>query len=248
MSAPQYTAAVLLVLAVLLLPCAVQAQDAETRARHVSLAPPQMRDDGTVVTAVRIDDATDLIAGDVDLSFAAAGTRIVDVRASDLLRGFFLLSNVVADTLRVSFAGGSATQGQGTLFEIISEGAAMPGFSLFMVSLNGDQIPVAFDPATAVRDGDPELAAADLRAYPNPFNADTIISFVVMRPSVVQLVIFAATGQRVRVLPWGTFAAGVHYIRWDGTDASGTAVASGMYFARLQVGVRRSVVRLALLR
>ncbi len=245
MSAPQYTVFVLLVL---LLPCAVVAQDAAIGVRHVSLAPPQVQDDGRVVTAVRIDDATDLLAGDVDLSFTSASTRIVDVRGSDLLRGFFLLSNVVADTLRVSFASGSVTQGQGTLFEIISEGAALPGFSLLMVSLNGDQIPVAFDPPTAVRDSAPESAAADLRAYPNPFNAETIISFGVVQPSMVQLVIFAATGQRVRMLSGGTLAAGAHYMHWDGTDASGTAVASGIYFARLQVGGRRSVVRLAMLR
>jgi hypothetical protein len=49
----------------------------------VTLAAPVVQDDGTVSTAVRIDDATGVIAGDVDLYFDAAGTRVVDVRGGD---------------------------------------------------------------------------------------------------------------------------------------------------------------------
>lgn len=70
--------------------------------------------------------------------------------------------------------------------------------------------------------------------YPNPFNPETIIQFVVPRSGAqVQLAVYDVLGQRVAVLADGALAAGVHRVSWNGRDLQGRAVASGVYFARL---------------
>jgi hypothetical protein len=47
--------------------------------------------------------------------------------------------------------------------------------------------------------------------------------------------VFNTLGQRVATLVDGEQEAGAYRARWDGTDAAGRAVASGVYFYRLTV-------------
>lgn len=70
---------------------------------------------------------------------------------------------------------------------------------------------------------------------PNPFRPSTRISFVLERSSAsVRLAVHDVRGALVRVLVEGDQEAGRHTVTWDGTDASGRAVGSGIYFYRLQ--------------
>jgi hypothetical protein len=71
--------------------------------------------------------------------------------------------------------------------------------------------------------------------YPNPFNPTTEISFSVPGTTTGELVVYASNGQLVKRLYQGQInAQEVYRITWDGTDSSGKAVASGLYFYRLQ--------------
>jgi flagellar hook assembly protein FlgD len=66
---------------------------------------------------------------------------------------------------------------------------------------------------------------------------------------VVSLELFTVDGRSVARLVDGRLAAGQHALAWDGRDASGRAVTAGIYFARLLIDARTSVVeRLVLLR
>ena len=68
---------------------------------------------------------------------------------------------------------------------------------------------------------------------PNPFNAQTVISFELPRPMDITLTIFNAVGQTIR--QWeGSWSAGHHHLTWNGQDEDGTPIASGVYFYRLQ--------------
>ena len=44
--------------------------------------------------------------------------------------------------------------------------------------------------------------------------------------------LFDVHGRRVARLSQGTLPAGVHPLRWNGTDENGARVGSGIYFAR----------------
>ncbi len=71
------------------------------------------------------------------------------------------------------------------------------------------------------------------QSYPNPFNPSTTISYTVPVSTQVRLSIFNSVGMEIRNLQSGTVEAGTHSITWDGTDANGAAVTSGVYFYRL---------------
>ena len=89
------------------------------------------------------------------------------------------------------------------------------------------------------RDGDLALGAA----YPNPFNPQTQIPVTLARDGLVRLEVFDAAGRRVRTLHHGELAAGRHVFRWDGRDARGLSVSSGVYLARVEDGNGRATSR-----
>jgi hypothetical protein len=69
---------------------------------------------------------------------------------------------------------------------------------------------------------------------PNPFTASTSVRFTVPAPGPVSLEIFDVTGRRVARILDRTLPAGSHAAAWDGRDASGSRVASGIYLYRLR--------------
>ncbi len=71
--------------------------------------------------------------------------------------------------------------------------------------------------------------------YPNPFNPRTTILFETRSPGHVHLSIFDILGRKIKTLIRKQLSPGLHESAWDGTDASGVQVASGIYFYRLQV-------------
>ena len=96
-----------------------------------------------------------------------------------------------------------------------------------------------------------------LANYPNPFNPETWIPFRLASPEPntltdVTLSIYAADGKLVRTLALGQLPAGTYQSRsraayWDGRNAQGEPVASGVYFYTLEAGdfsaTRKMVIR-----
>jgi len=73
--------------------------------------------------------------------------------------------------------------------------------------------------------------------YPNPFNPSTVIEYTVpaaQDAAMVRLAVYTMAGRLVHVLVNGLRASGLHRVTWDGTDAAGTLVASGVYLYRLE--------------
>ena len=69
--------------------------------------------------------------------------------------------------------------------------------------------------------------------FPNPFNPTTRIDYALPEPAHVELRVFNILGQEVKTLVNYEQAAGSHQAVWDGTDASGNGVSSGIYFYKL---------------
>ena len=85
-------------------------------------------------------------------------------------------------------------------------------------------------------------------AQPNPFADRTEVRFSLARETDVTLSVIDVTGRSVRVLHEGTTAAGITRTVWDGRDASGSRVASGVYFFRLDSASRSTTYKTTLLR
>ena len=69
--------------------------------------------------------------------------------------------------------------------------------------------------------------------YPNPFNPSTTIHFNVGKRAKVSVVLFDVTGKEVTTLVNDSKETGSYTVRWNGTSASGSSVASGTYFCRM---------------
>ena len=80
-----------------------------------------------------------------------------------------------------------------------------------------------------------------LANYPNPFNPETWIPYQLSKSAEVTLTIYAVDGHVVRTLALGHQTAGMYQSRsraayWDGRNAVGEPVASGLYFYTLTTG------------
>ena len=84
--------------------------------------------------------------------------------------------------------------------------------------------------------------------YPNPFNPSTTIEFTLPEASDVTLDIYNSAGQKVRRLVSGRMSVGMHTAVWDGRDSGGGALASGVYFCRLNAGGRRQHIAMTLVK
>ena len=82
--------------------------------------------------------------------------------------------------------------------------------------------------------------------YPNPFNPSTTISFTLPSSGMTALSIYGVTGQKVRDLVNEPMGAGEHAVEWDGRDASGQPVSSGVYLIRLSQGSHTTAGRMLL--
>ncbi len=69
--------------------------------------------------------------------------------------------------------------------------------------------------------------------YPNPFNPTTEISFNVPTASEVNISIYNVLGQQVITLVNRELNAGSYSISWNGLDAAGNTLSSGVYFYKI---------------
>ncbi len=70
---------------------------------------------------------------------------------------------------------------------------------------------------------------------PNPFGNGTSISYGLPFASEVELCVFDVTGKKVHTLVDGMQSAGRYSPTWDGRDAKGQRLASGLYFVRMKI-------------
>ena len=87
-----------------------------------------------------------------------------------------------------------------------------------------------------------------LSAAPNPFNPQVNIELELPRARTVTLEAFDARGHRVATLLSGPVEAGPRTVSWQGVDAAGRALPSGVYRLRLTAGGEVVTLPVTLLR
>lgn len=84
--------------------------------------------------------------------------------------------------------------------------------------------------------------------YPNPFNPSTEIRFTMPQAGKATLTVYTLLGQAVTKLVDGVREAGTHVATWNGVDASGRALPSGVYLYRLESGSRVEMKKMVLMK
>lgn len=81
------------------------------------------------------------------------------------------------------------------------------------------------------------------KPYPNPFNAFTSIKYSLLEAGEIRLAVFNPSGSEVVELFSGIQSVGEHIIQWTPND-----ICSGVYFIRLETGIRSSTEKVLLIR
>jgi hypothetical protein len=85
-------------------------------------------------------------------------------------------------------------------------------------------------------------------ARPNPFRESTAIEYGLPTSMSVELVIYDVTGREIRRFARGYEPPGSRTVRWDGRNARGSLVGSGVYFAKLHTSRGIRIQKLVLTR
>ena len=84
--------------------------------------------------------------------------------------------------------------------------------------------------------------------FPNPFNPSTTLMFSLSDEDYVRLTIHDISGRIVRTLINNTRTAGTHQVVWDGRDSRNAAVATGLYFVRVETSSDVQTQKIALIK
>ena len=148
-----------------------------------------------------------------------------------------------AESLNSGFTRLSTDPVQDTTY---TDSAPVAGMDLYMVravkletSASGTYFnlsPGAIDSIEVSAGVDRRAQSISLANAPNPSAGATRISYRLASPGHVLLRIYDVAGRLVREIDEGEREAGGHYLDWDGRDAGGKQVASGVYFLSLDAG------------
>ena len=83
---------------------------------------------------------------------------------------------------------------------------------------------------------------------PNPFNPSTTIRYDMKEKGLVRIKIYNVAGALVRTLVDGVRDAGAQSVPWDGRNNTGSAVASGIYFYKMEAKGFAETRKMVLLR
>jgi hypothetical protein len=83
---------------------------------------------------------------------------------------------------------------------------------------------------------------------PNPFQASTNIRFRLTEPATVRLEVYDALGKKAATLLEGFYPANEYTVPWNGTNADGVELPSGVYYYRITVGGTTLVQPMVLVR
>ena len=124
--------------------------------------------------------------------------------------------------------------------EVVVKGSSdTPAVAIALGRSSGESVPAS--PAAPSTVGGRSVESALLANYPNPFNPETWIPYQLSASADVTVSIYSVDGKLVRTLALGHQPAGVYQSKsraayWDGRNAFGERVASGLYFYTLTAG------------
>ena len=102
---------------------------------------------------------------------------------------------------------------------------------------NRPNLTVTYNVSVGIDEDTPTALSFELaQNYPNPFNPSTSLRYTIPQILNVRLEVFNVLGQLVKVLVNEPQNAGVKTVVWDGTNAFGRKVSSGVYLYKLTAG------------
>ncbi len=183
------------------------------------------------------------MAGGIRLKYDPTVLKAAKVLVDTSLSDSYLEANTdISDEVRFAFVSLQPMSGQGNLFTIEFE--VLPNTEGTSSALILDSVDFFNSQTITKISGEVRVipsAFALLQNYPNPFNPETWLPYKLAADAPVTIRIYNARGWLVRRIDFGNQRAGVYLGKgtaayWNGRNASGEEVASGLYFYNLQAG------------
>jgi spore coat protein A len=105
------------------------------------------------------------------------------------------------------------------------------------------QFQVVHAPVTGIQESAPRYTLALHGAKPNPFNPRTRLNFELPRRGRARIEIFDVSGRWVSTVLDGIRPAGPGFVDWEGKDAKGRGIGSGVYLYRLEFEGSKQISR-----
>ncbi len=167
-------------------------------------------------------------------------------RTNSLARGVHFLGTIYAPASRIAVARDAVVEGG-----LLGWQVTLARDVVFVSNLAGHVdcygSPVLTKRALVVEEeADPvEMKSFSLgQNYPNPFNPSTTISYSLGESSTVHVAVYNVLGQQIKSLVNEVQTSGDYNVVWNGEDAFGRRVASGVYFYRLVAGRHQDTRRM----
>jgi hypothetical protein len=186
-----------------------------------------------------------IVAGvDLEVEFDPDQVTMLDPQLTPLTGGLQLFAGAKDGAQRIGMVDLSGKNfvapGEGTLVTLRARGSDLSSIRITRATL----VDLDAKPLALQLSGELNLEAAkgsDSRPkcfslsqnYPNPFNPRTSIRYALPRDARVKLMVYNLLGQKVATLVDEYQSAGYSTVWWDGKDAEGDEVSSGVYFYRL---------------
>jgi hypothetical protein len=175
-------------------------------------------DDGVII-ATTVSDSADAVEGAVAIAYWPVDAP------------FYADTDQFAGAPRLLFqcgaresTVGNLAHGQG-MYNLTPDGEKM--FLNAVAWMLGKEVGVADNPQAV------PSAYSLAQNFPNPFNPQTTISFTLPTATAASIRVYDMMGREVAALT-NHYTAGTHHVTWDGRNAVGESVQSGIYLYKLE--------------
>jgi hypothetical protein len=189
---------------------------------------------GLQIVPAQCDEPVAVLIQSFEARGVESGVELAwDIEADEEIKGFRIYrgANEQAPDELVNTSGVIPAESRSYLDGDVSGGGKTYRYTLAVVTADDSEIR---SQSVMVRTSARSLALHQNR--PNPFNPTTSISFTLPNKARVDLSVYNLQGQLVKTLVSEALDAGIKEVVWNGTDARGDPVASGVYFYRLKAG------------
>ncbi|MCK5146665.1 T9SS type A sorting domain-containing protein [bacterium] len=183
-----------------------------------------------------------MISADLHLNYDPALLGLMHIRTAQATSAFNVqYHEPQPGSLRIAMYGTQAVQSSDPIlivtFQDLTETPVETEIIATVFRINDVQLHLETEQImTTVRD-DIQPVEFGLRTnYPNPFNPGTMIEYTLTSHDQAYLILYDGLGREIRKYEILPAASGIHSTYWDGMDAFGRSVASGVYICMLQCG------------
>ncbi|NOZ08943.1 MAG: T9SS type A sorting domain-containing protein, partial [FCB group bacterium] len=205
---------------------------------------------------VYLENAGGLTALETTLNYDPDLLSLINVEPAGTAAGMYFRFNAdeAAGTLRLALAGTQTLPENLQVFTVTFQAAAdiidkvSTSVTIGRFLAQEDDLTEIAKSAEILIQGTPGQFALH-PAYPNPFNPVVTLGFSLPEDGVpVRMDVLNMLGQRVVTLLDETKSAGEYTLQWNGTDAAGNNLQSGLYFVRLKAGDYLKIQKIMLIK